>query len=148
MTEYMNVPVPTDRLQDVYELLARVPEPAAAVSLTEDQDPRLPAGWSAFDIVRAYRESPDTMKTVLAHLSERPGVAVSGGELAGLIPYTRPQFAGTLGAFGRRIKNRYSKTTWPIEAEANSADDEWHYRMSQGVAELIVAEMEGRTPDA
>ncbi len=44
---------------------------------------------------------------------------------------------GALGAFGRRVKNRYSKSTWPFKAEWSYAENVMHYEMDPWTAEQI-----------
>jgi hypothetical protein len=48
--------------------------------------------------------------------------------------------AGALGAYGRRVKNRYGMTTWVFEGRWSlKQDDTWAYVMKAEYAEIISA---------
>jgi hypothetical protein len=86
-------------------------------------------------------QSPPAMADILDALAERPGEWLSMEELATAIK-NKPDanwntVAGTLGAFGRRVKNRYGIESWPFE---NRYDHEIRgrvCRMSEEVARHI-----------
>jgi hypothetical protein len=123
---YVNVPVPEDRVPEVYALLA---QPRTAETQGN--------GWSRDEMVRAYRESSAAMKRVFEHLADRPGQEVGADELSSAVGVTRPQLAGVLGAAGRRFANRYKKTAWPFEAQWISDAGMVVYEMTSDVADAI-----------
>jgi len=132
-TEFIMVPVPRDRVQEVYRLLATEPVlPTAALTGEEEAEP-----WTDSDITRAYRESPPRMKLFLDYLASMPGQAVTSEETAKAVDYTRHQQAGMLGAFGRRVKNRYGRSTWFFEYGWNDKRGEWTYSMEAGPAKVL-----------
>lgn len=125
------VPVPEDRLAAVYAALANGRTTTAAVT-----SPVL-GSWTMDDIATMFRQSPRAMKAILRELAKNPGNRLTAPELAERIDRTRNQFAGVLGAFGRRVKNRYGKGDWPFLAEYSHEDGVYIYEMSPEVAELI-----------
>src|ERR1035437_10934574 len=95
--EYVSLPVPVDRGQDVYELLAR---PGGAGAVDGVSATSLP--WSEELLQRAYDESSKAMRAVLETLASRPGERIPVTELTEAAGLERGQFPGVLGAFGRR----------------------------------------------
>lgn len=137
--EYVSIPVPKDRVQEVYELLAR---PAR----TETSGPTAAPPGNPRDaaeredmVIRIYRESPDTMKSMLKVLASRAGHTVPMEEVAKGVNRTPKQMSGALGAFGRRFKHRYAEEAgqWPFEAWWNFELNTMMYRMSPRVADVI-----------
>ena len=99
-----------------------------------------------------YRESPDSMKEVLAVLARRPGETVYATELLAPLgrvrggePASRRSLAGTLGALGRRVLNRYGREDWPFEAGWSYERSEMGYRMASEVAQQVL-ELSGVSP--
>src|SRR2546423_66912 len=68
--------------------------------------------WTTEAIWRAFAESPPSMKNVLLLLASKPDEEIVSDELAkALGPDARwPNLAGTLGAFGRRVRSRYGQS--------------------------------------
>jgi hypothetical protein len=146
--ELVMVPVPRSRLLDVYALLARSApdEPAnarggiAAIFKREQQGAftvDAVIAWPRDLLERAYRESPSSIKKVLGHLAHHPGERVPITDLAKVVGYKRPQLAGALGAFGRRVKNRYGQKTWPFTGQWDAEVYMWFYTMETSEAEVI-----------
>ena len=134
MSNYIMVPVPEERVTDVYALLAQAPE-----SDSTPVDEMLSADWSEAEIKRCYEESSDTMKRVLRLLAEKPGKRIPSDELYTEIDHSAHQFAGVMGAFGRRVKNRYSKSDWFFDYQWDSDAGNVVYTMTHKVAVIIVA---------
>ena len=143
--EYIHIPVPADRVQEVYELLARPKaEPRVIADAPVDAlttamvDSREAAEQPAL-VARIYRESPDTMKSMMKALAARAGHGVPMEVVAEEVGRAPRQMAGALGAFGRRFKHRYSMeaTHWPFEAWWDYERNTMVYRMSTNVAEVI-----------
>jgi hypothetical protein len=128
MVEFVHVPVPAERVQEVYELLARRPEEAAVNGSR---------GWSRDNLLRAYRESPEAMKKAFDYLADHAGQEVTTDELAAAIGVTRSQLAGVIGAFGRRKKNRYGQENLPFRAVWSAGAGMSVYEMSPAVATVI-----------
>ena len=135
--EYISMPIPVDRVQEVYELLARPrgesPQPSSQPSNGGD-------GLDPVLIERAYRESPDAMRKVFDHLAANAGQDVVTQELGDAVGYTAHQMAGTLGAFGRRWKNRYhggKAAKWPFSARWDYGTGNAVYNMDPEVALVI-----------
>lgn len=137
--EFISIPVPRDRVQEVYELLARPKspsdgEPAGPVASV------LPIAADSATVERAYRESPPAMRLVFEYLASKPGVKIPMTELASNIARHPHQVAGVLGAFGRRWKGRYhggKNTPWPFEARWSFEQNLMIYSMPADVAKII-----------
>ena len=138
---FVYVPVPVDRLVDVYKFLGctEAPDTNQAPMPPSPVEPAL----AAFDpnlLARAYRESPDTMKRVFDCLADNAGKAIGLAEVAGAVGRNTKQMSGVLGAFGRRWLNRYHKgvdTKWPFSAWWDFEGNTMVYRMSHEAAEVI-----------
>jgi hypothetical protein len=149
--EYVSIPVPLDRVQEVYELLAR-----AAGSGSTPGSTATGSGpgngldkWPDELLLRAYRESPPAMKVVFDYLIAHEGQTVTTADLCAAIAkrldrpqYKRGQLAGVFGAFGRRWKNRYrgggrSNGQWPFHAEWSAEHGMLICRMSSSVAKVM-----------
>jgi hypothetical protein len=130
-SDFVSVPVPAERVQEVYALLARPPG-----DLPEPPEPE----WTDSDIRKMFRESPDTMKTFLLHLARNTGDTFLAGEMATAIGRQRRQLAGALGAFSRRLSQRYGRKTWPFDADWNHEAGMVSYSMSESVADVILEE--------
>lgn len=137
--EFVSIPVPRDRVQEVYELLARTARTDASQMAVEPPGDSREAAEREALVIRIYRESPDTMKSMFKVLAARAGHSVPMEEVAAGVGRTAKQMSGALGAFGRRFKNRYSKEAvhWPFEAWWDFEKNAMVYRMSVKVARLI-----------
>ena len=136
--EYLMVPVPSDRVQEVYELLARPPHSSEGSPV--DGDVAKPLPWSEELLFRAYEESPDRMKQVLHTLADRHDQTVTMEDLTGVLGLERGRVAGVLGAFGRRWKNRYrqGEANLPFKAHWSSSAGMTVYSMEGPVAVVFV----------
>jgi uncharacterized protein DUF6416 len=129
--EYVQVPVPVDRVQEVYGLLAK---PARAGA---PQTKNGAAEWAKDGIVRMYRESPEPMRAALDYLAANPGREVSSDEMANAVGQSPKQWSGVLGAFGHRLSSRYRWTQWPFERRWSTSANRTVYAMTAEVAEII-----------
>jgi len=134
-TEFIMVPVPRERVQEVYRLLAQ--EPAAAGVAGAPETPAAPGSWTEAEIVTAYRESSEKMKVFLDCLASSPGQSFTSAETAKAVGYTRSQQAGMLGAFGHRAKRRYGKPTWFMTYTWSGERGEFVYTMDLAAAKVI-----------
>jgi hypothetical protein len=145
-TDLVQVLVPRHRVLDVYRLLGEpsVPSPAAQPpQMSNGDNGGLPDDWSASLIRRMYTESPKAMQALLDTLAENTGEVVTANELIDVLSRVCGKKAnsaalgGTLGAFGRRVSNRYKQEEWPFEAWWDADSRQVHYRMSPAVAAVI-----------
>ena len=136
------VPVPEDRLQEVYAVLGR-PRGEEGAAGSAPSAPPSPGGDgdSSLDsalIARAYRESSPAMAKFLDYLADHPDETISSVTLAEHMELTWNQLAGVLGAFGRRWKNRYQQQgKWFFGAYWNYAQGNQDYTMPSAVADVI-----------
>jgi hypothetical protein len=126
---------------EVYALIARL-------SSLGDDSMSLDSGdtnddWSRSPelLTRMYEESPKAMKDILRALAARPDEWLTAPELAQAIQH-KPNadwntVAGTLGAFGRRVKNRYKRRSWPFLSQWDHSRGRFLYSMSPDVARQI-----------
>lgn len=135
-TEFILVPVPRERVQEVYRLLAQEPAPAGVVGAQETPAAQ-PGSWTEADIVTAYRESPEKMKLFLDYLASSPGQSFTSAETANAVGYTRQQQAGMLGAFGHRAKRRYGRSSWFITYLWSGERSAFVYSMDLHAAKVI-----------
>lgn len=101
MPGFVQIAVPEDRVLDVYAYL-----------LGKKKDGGM---WTSELLERMYLESPKPMQQFLVTLAKRAGTVHTAEELAAAIGRNRLQLAGVLGAYGRRVKNRYGMDQWPFE---------------------------------
>jgi hypothetical protein len=121
MTDFVSVPVPIERVQEVYELLARrSPRRSAAPQIT---DGGYPAGWSEALIDRMYVESSGAMRGILVAVAKK----------------SARQVIASLGPFEKRVRGRYGMDRWPFEAREFVDAGLRKYSMSPGTASRIVA---------
>lgn len=150
--ELVNVPVPRRHLSQVYGFIAGlegIESPVPAMSgIAEVSSPSASRGggatesndeWTQSRLRRMVSESPPAMLKILRTLSERPGEWLTMNELAKCI---RPDadwktVGGTLGAFGRRVRNRYGLESWPFESRFDHEVSGMVSRMSDEIARLI-----------
>lgn len=140
--QFVNIPVPADRVDEVYAVLGRAKAPAAPIEAKpEDIDDAVGAQPGALDealIIRAYRESPPAMVAVFDYLASHPSKDVGMGELAKGVGTTPKRLSGALGAYGRRKKYRYHQTdAWPFKAWWDYVNGHAVYHMSGEVAAII-----------
>lgn len=133
------VPVPEDRLEEVYAVLGRAKLNGSAPA-AESAVPEVEADTSidAALIARAYRESPPSMVKFLDYLADHAGETIPSPAMAEHMGLTWNQLAGVLGAFGRRWKNRYQqKGSWFFGAYWNYEQHHMDYSMPATVADII-----------
>lgn len=136
MPEFLNIPVPVHRVQEVYELLAREPlRPLAEHQTAGGGHLEI---WTQPLIDRMFIESSSAMRRILLAIAESsPGwattkdIAVSSG-------LTARQVVASLGPFGKRIRGRYAMSTWPFETRQFVDAGMFKYSMSPETADRIV----------
>lgn len=140
-TVLVNVPVPLKVLPDVYGFISRLYGPASGPEsvAVEPTSPEEGDEWPRDLIVRQYQESQPAMKRFLDHLTAHPDVWISTLEMADALDAAHGwnTIAGMLGAYGRRVKNRYRRSTFPFEVKWDYDANRSNYRMSSEVAKII-----------
>lgn len=149
--DLVNVLVPRRHLSQVYGFIARLETgegqsptsgPTTAVTTTAngagastvDSDE-----WTPSRLRRMVDESSPALLEILRALANRPGDWLPMSELAkGIGPEADwNTVAGTLGAFGRRVKSRYGLESWPFDNRFDHEIDGRVCRMSEETARLI-----------
>jgi hypothetical protein len=133
--DFVPVMVPKSRVLEVYEFLARPVRAPGDDQPVPGEDDRGQIPWPSEMLERAYRESSPAMKRFFDHLADNPGRAVPISELGKAVGYSPHQLAGTLGAAGRRITNRY-KLRWPFGWELGP-DGVYSYTMKEDDAAVL-----------
>lgn len=84
----------------------------------------------------------EPMKAVLKALYDAGEQMVPISELCDVSGYTRPQFAGLMGAFGRRISHTqgYDGETYFFKTEWDHENGEWLYSLPAAVRDALVKE--------
>jgi hypothetical protein len=140
MSEFVNVPIPVERVQEVYKLLASQPaNPTAGPGVTENG---YPEGWSQAMIERMFFESSRAMQRILCSIAQRSPSWVATGEIGAATDLTARQVVASLGPFEKRVRGRYGMSRWPFEARGFVDEGIIKYSMSEGTAEGVIALME------
>jgi len=142
MTDFVMVPVPPDRVREVYVLLATDPVgqlAADGAGLLSPASSELPSSgaWNYEMIERLIREASNGVRLVFDYLSDRPGQEIHADDLAAGIDRTRNQLNGILGVFGRNVVNKYQLDTWPFRAMRSGSDQTMVYVMTEEAAEMV-----------
>jgi hypothetical protein len=135
MTEFVSVPVPIDRVQEVYELLARQ-------SPERLPDRRATGGshsgvWSQTLIDRMFQESSETMRRILTAIADAAPGWVTTKDIAVVSGLSARQVAAALGPFEKRVRGRYRMSYWPFEAREFVDSGISKYSMSKETADRI-----------
>ncbi len=85
------------------------------------------------------QESSPALLAILGALADSPGEWLTMGDLAKPIGPKADwnTVAGTLGAFGRRLKSRYGLESWPFENRLDHAKGTRECRMSKETARAV-----------
>lgn len=131
MPEMVHVPVPIDRLQEVYEVLARRPVGSLVSTVSADGYPN---GWNQGLIDRMFIESSSAMRRILSALAHRSPSWVTTGEIAEACGLTARQVVASLGPFEKRCRGRYGMGERPFAAREFVDAGILKYSMSPAVA--------------
>jgi len=144
--ELISVMVPKKHLTKVYGYIAQLErgEPAQ----TQGEGEQGPAGarasdeWTPSRIRKMVQQSPPAMRDILRALAEHAGQWMTTEELAGAIQNNADAdwktVAGTLGAFGRRVRNRYGLETLPFDRRHDHEARGKVHRMSSEIAAQVL----------
>ena len=137
MPEFVNVPVPVERVQEVYKLLASHPAgPATGPQVTDNG---YPEGWSQSMIERMFIESSTAMRRILCSIAGRSPGWVTIGDIGEATDLSPRQVIASLGPFEKRLRGRYGMNRWPFETREFVDAGARKYSMSEGTAEGILA---------
>jgi len=135
MTEMVHVPVPIDRLQEVYEVLAKRPVESAPVQWTEDG---YPPGWSRVLIDRMYIESSSAMRRILSAVAHGSPGWITTSEIADACSLTPRQVIASFGPFEKRCRGRYGMKERPFAAREFVDEGIIKYSMLPGAASQVL----------
>ena len=128
MSEFVNVPVPENRVMEVYALLATEPAP---------QERDLSPEWSENDVKVAFAESSNQQKRFLLMMAEQPDTWLKSEDAYETLGFTAHQFAGMMGAFERRIKHKYGKSEWFFSVKVDPVTELGAYQMNGLKAQVV-----------
>jgi hypothetical protein len=136
MHEFVSVPVPVERVQEVYELLARQPvRPSGGHQVSDDG---YPSGWSQALIERMIVESSSAVRRILCAIATKSPSWVSTHEIAVASGLTDRQVIASLGPLGKRVRGRYAMSLWPFETRQFVDAGIRKYSMSPETANRIL----------
>lgn len=142
--ELVTVSVPRKHLAKVYGFIATLEsgEPAATAVEPVGGDAVTDDEWTPSRIRKMLLQSPPAMKDILRAMASRPNEWLTTRGLAEAIQGNDEAdwktVAGTMGAFGRRLKNRYGLETMPFEKRYDHEEKSKTYRMSNEVSALVL----------
>ncbi len=137
MPEFVSVPVPADRVQEVYELLAR--EPLRLLADRQAATEGHSEVWTESLIDRMFVESSSAMRRILLAIAEASPGWVTTNDIATASYLTARQVVASLGPFEKRIRGRYGMNSSPFEARQFVDAGLVKYSMSPEVANQIIA---------
>jgi hypothetical protein len=140
MADFVSVPVPADRVQEVYELLARAQSRPSVGHLATD--PGYSEGWNQALLDRMFQESSSAMRRILKAIADRSASWVTTNEIAGAAGLTGRQVVASFGPFEKRIRGRYGMRHWPFETREFVDAGVFKYCMSAEPANRILTLME------
>ena len=147
--EMVEVLVPRKHLMAVYGYVAALEQGKADVETPVSAPPDGPTDdptgpdddedWSPRQLRLLYDQSPPAMIRILDYLAENPDREVPSDEVMEAIApgASANRLAGTLGAFGRRVKNRYQRDSWPFDAYYSHEYGRVVYVMNPWIAEKL-----------
>jgi len=136
MPEFVSVPVPVDRVQEVYELLAGPPfsRPSGHRAIPDGYS----EVWTQPLIERMFLESSEAMRRILVSIAQASPGWVTTNEIADASGLTARQVVASLGPFKKRVRGRYAMSRWPFEAREFVDAGIFKYCMSTETASQIL----------
>lgn len=153
MTEFVSVPVPVDRVQEVYELLAR---PKAAVNNPhwtapqsgDDESPYADTPeWPDELLDRLVEESSPVMRGILGVMADCSPKWVSTQDIATETELEPRQVVAALGPFFKRVRGRYAKENPPFDAREFPSDGLYRYSMPRENSLRVLARLHALSDD-
>jgi hypothetical protein len=137
MPEFVSVPVPVERVLEVYRLLARPSaRPIADPQVSPDG---YAAGWNQALIDRMFLESSSAMRRILSAIAKKSPDWVTTDEIAEASGLTARQVVASLGPFEKRVRGRYGMDLWPFASRVFADAGLRKYSMSRGTADRVIA---------
>lgn len=126
--------------QSTIALPHRQVEPAGTASSITDGEEAVSITFACRVLSR--RDISEPMKAVLIALYHSGDAMVGISKLCEASNYTKPQFSGLMGAFGRRISHTqgYDEETYFFKTEWDEDNEEWTYSLPPSVREALVKE--------
>jgi hypothetical protein len=158
--EFVSILVPRRHVMAVYGFIgtldapvspggAAVPKPESGSQVSPDSDTSRSGSDDARSrltpelVKRIYDESPTAMQEILKFLAAHSEQEFSTRDLGQALSNTdiKPNtVAGTFGAFGRRMKNRYGlERVFPFTSRWDLDDAVAYHKMPADMAEIIIA---------
>lgn len=149
--DWVTIPVPKRLAPSVYALIAKEMAPVMPTEVvTAEQVPDGSASWTSEEIKRLVEESPPAMKVILELLAKNPDKWLDSAVMAEALKTRLKHFggenkpeanwntvAGTLGAYGRRVKSRYGKDEWFHKARPDP-QGHWKHLMPGEYADQVL----------
>jgi|DewCreStandDraft_4_1066084.scaffolds.fasta_scaffold151555_1 hypothetical protein len=140
--ELVAVMVPKHHLSKVYGFIAQLESASPTATSTPTEPAEDTGDWTSARVRRMVQESPQAMRDVLKAMADKAGAWVSVHDLASAIS-DKPKadwntVAGVMGAFGRRVKNRYGIDKMPFEKRYDHAAHCKMFRMSKEIAGQVL----------
>jgi hypothetical protein len=137
---FVYVPVPTARVQEVYDLLAS-PERSPHRSILDHGDAEeFSTNWDDEMLARMYRESGAPLRAFLERLADSAGTFIGANELVRGLDLKNGVVAlgGMLGALGNRCHSRYEREA-PYLTEWRETESGWErtYCLDPEVASVV-----------
>jgi len=136
MPDFVSIPVPVDRVQEVYELLARPRlKRLSGDRVVADGHSEV---WSQPLIDRMFLESSEAMRRILCTIAKSSPRWVTTNDIADAAGLTARQVVASLGPFEKRVRGRYGMSRWPFEAREFVDAGIFKYSMSPETANRIL----------
>lgn len=154
--ETVMVPVPVDRLQEVFTLLgsppgtpaAALPTPApATTAVAVGDDEYTSESWGDIPLRQLYVQSNEQQRKCLDFLAAHPDEAVTSRQMADALKLDKgaKSLSGIFGGMAKRALNRHGEYNLPWEQFGRFIDEsdptqgsETVFTMSKEVAEILV----------
>jgi hypothetical protein len=136
MAEFVNIPVPADRVLEVYELLAR--EPVESASTLYESGGLHHAGWTDMLIERMFVESSTAVRRILTAIAHRSPGWMGTDEIAQSSGLSVRQVAASLGPLKKRVRGRYGMSQWPFASREFVDAGILKYSMSPRIADRVL----------
>ncbi len=148
--QFVSVPVPTERVAEVYKLLSSPPRhisPSDNASQTTQVDEwnwlqkhtNEKIEWPIDTVQRAVTESNTAQRAMLKHLANHPGEWLTTQQIADEVGVKRSDIAGALSGLARRAKSRYGQhhgsQRWFFAMQWDGAQSS--YRMDEREAVIV-----------
>jgi hypothetical protein len=134
--QFVAIPVPEDRIQEVYALLAQEASTASRQGEYRAQhssDPDLEL------VARVADESPEAIRNLLRYLAERPNESIAFADLARAIGMPHHNLRAEMAQFSARWKDKYGQgdRAWFFDV-IPTAGGRVLYRMTSRVADAVL----------